>query len=344
MAERTYRGLAVTAVKYGIAILALGWLLTQIDLDRTLALLGRLDVLTLGAVIIVSLAGLLGRFYTWQATMAPVKRISLWTAGAIALIVNFINQLLPSRLTGRVAAPFVLKGRTGVRYADAAAVSGVHTAIYSLYYGVVATIGLLLGYQYLSTGLTLALVLSTALYFVAGTVLLLAGMNLKVLEPIIAALATLATYIPWIGERIARRVRGMTEFADTSSAMFRRITTQPRVWVRYAVGWSIVLLLAPGIRVVLLLESFDVQFTPLVLLPIYLVMAYSITLLPLTPGGIGVTEATATAVFVGLGIPAEVIVPIILIDRALSIYLPALAGWYPSLQIDFSELSTDTPE
>ncbi len=70
------------------------------------------------------------------------------------------------------------------------------------------------------------------------------------------------------------------------------------MWLRYAVGWAVDLVLAPGVRVGLLLGSFGVAFEPLVALPLYLLVAYTVTLLPLTPGGIGIAEATATAVFV----------------------------------------------
>ena len=73
-------------------------------------------------------------------------------------------------------------------------------------------------------------------------------------------------------------------------------------------------------------------------LPLYLVTAYSITLLPLTPGGIGVTEATAVAVFAGLGIPESVAIPVIFLDRFLGVYLPALLGWYPATDVDVSVL------
>jgi uncharacterized protein (TIRG00374 family) len=84
--------------------------------------------------------------------------------------------------------------------------------------------------------------------------------------------------------------------------------------------------------------SFGVTVQPAILLPLYLVTAYSVTLLPLTPGGIGVTEATATAVFVSLDVPSAVIIPVIFLDRFLGVYLPALVGWYPSLDMDLSAL------
>jgi hypothetical protein len=88
-----------------------------------------------------------------------------------------------------------------------------------------------------------------------------------------------------------------------------------------------------------MLTAFGVAFEPAVLLPLYLVTAYSVTLLPLTPGGVGVTEATATAVFVSLGVPSAAIVPIVFVDRLFGIYLPAVIGWYPAARLDLSALA-----
>ncbi|WP_302081279.1 lysylphosphatidylglycerol synthase transmembrane domain-containing protein [Salinibaculum rarum] len=339
--DQSARNIIVTLAKIGLAVAAFAWLLTQIDVGEAVALLGRLNATVLAAVLAVSVLGLLGRFYTWQATAAPIERVSLRGAGSVALVVNFINQLLPSRLTGRVAAPFVLRSRLGLSYPDATAVSGVHTALYSVYYGLAASVGLALAFDRLSPGLILVLALSTALYIAAGVFLLAAGTNLSRLDPLLDWFARLANRLPRIGASVAEQIRGLSAFAETSTDAFRKIALSPGVWLRYAAGWSLTLLVAAGVRVWLLLGSFGAELEPAVFIPLYLVAAYSVTLLPLTPGGIGVTEATATAVFVALGVPGEVIVPIVLIDRAMGIYLPALAGWYPSLHLDLSTLSTE---
>ena len=339
--RRSPRALALTALQYGVAVAALAWVVLQVDPGATLARLGRVDAPTLLALLAVTLVGLGARFSTWQAVMAPVHPVGFRTAASTDLIVNFVNQLLPSRLSGRVAAPFVLRSQTGMAYADAAAVSGVHTGVYAVYYGLTAAAGLAVAVALtgLSAGLVLLLGLSTGLYLAAGSVVLLAGTNLKLLDPLVAWLAGTVARIPRVGDRAAERVRGLLAFTEASTESFRRLVADPGVWVRYALGWAVALVLAPGLRVLLLFGALGVAFEPAALLPLYLVTAYSVTLLPLTPGGIGVTEATATAVFVALGVPGEVAVPVVVIDRTLGVYLPAVAGWYPSLGLDLSDLS-----
>ena len=341
MERPSLRRVAVATIQYGIGLLALWWLLSQVRLGDVVDLLGRLDALTIAAIVVVTAVGLVGRFYTWHAVLNRVQPVSLRAAGSTDLIVNFVNQLLPSRLSGRVAAPFVLRSRVGMAYSDAAAVSGVHTGIYAILYGVTAALGIAFALTQLSVEIVLLLVLSTGLYLAAGAFVLLAGVNLTLLDRLVLGLERALSHVPRVGASLAARLDGAVDFTEASSGVFRDLASSPRVWAGYAAGWVLALVLAPGIRVWLLLGAFGTPFEPAVLLPLYLVAAYSVTLLPLTPGGIGVTEATATVVFVALGVPSSVIVPVVFIDRFLGVYLPAVAGWYPSLQLDLSKLSTE---
>lgn len=335
------RGWAITAVQYGIAVAALAWLLSGLQLGEVGALLGRLEPTSIAFLLVVTVGGLLGRFYTWHVLMDAVQPTAFRTAASTDLIVNFVNQLLPSRLSGRVAAPFVLRSRTGMGYADAAAISGVHTGIYAVLYGLTAALGLVLALDRLSVPVVALLALATALYVAAGAVILLAGWNLTVFDRFLAWFQGLARRIPRVGTALAERAEDTVEFTAASMDAFQELTAAPSVWVRYAVGWALALVVAPGLRVWLLLTAFGVAFSPALLLPLYLVTAYSVTLLPLTPGGIGITEATASVVFVALGVPATAAVSVILVDRFLGVYLPSLGGWYPSLSIDRASLAAD---
>lgn len=341
MAPRSRRSLVVSGLQYALAAVTLVWLVSQIEFAEALSLLGRVDAPTVIAVLVVTAVGYVGRFYTWQAVMAHVHPVSLRTAAETDLIVNFLNQLLPSRLSGRVAAPFVVRRQTGMSYADAVAVSGVHTAVYAVIYGLTSAVGLGLAVSRLSVGVSLLIALSTALYLVAGTTVLLAGANLTALDRFVAVLKRLVARLPRVGTILEDRVDAALSLTAASSVAFRRLASSADLWVRYAVGWTLALVLAPGLRVLLLLWAVGVSFEPAAALPLYLVAAYSVTLLPLTPGGIGVSEATATLVLVALGVPGSLVVPIVLVDRLLGVYLPALGGWYPSLGLDVSERTPD---
>ncbi|MFW5955917.1 MAG: lysylphosphatidylglycerol synthase transmembrane domain-containing protein [Halorhabdus sp.] len=339
MARRSFRDVAVTVTQYVVAIAALAWVLRQVDLTNVWSLLTRLDVPVLVALVAVTVIGLLGRFDTWYVLIDRAGPATYRDAASTDLIVNFVNQVLPSRLSGRVAAPFVLQRRTGMALSDATAITALHTGMYAMCYGVISTVGLFVAVERVSAPIALLLVLSTGLYFVAGGVVLLAGANLTVFDRLLDALGGVLRWLPIVGESLAERATDLDGFTAESTATFREIVVQPRIWLRYAGGWAIMQVGAAGIRVWLLLGAFGASVEPAIFLPLFLVVAYSVTLLPLTPGGIGVTEATATIVFVALGVPGEVAASAIFLDRFLGVYLPALAGWYPSVSLEGLEVT-----
>ncbi len=316
-----------------MAVVALYWLLTQVELADVWSLLVRLDPGTVLALLAVTVVGLLGRFDTYYVLIGRLGPARFRDAAAIDLVVNFVNQLLPSRLSGRVAAPFVIRHYTGLSLPDATAIAGLHTAMFALCYALVAAVGLVVALPGLSVGLALLLAVSIGLYLVAGLTVLLGGANLTVLDRLLAPLRRLFARVPIVGDAAAERLDGLVGFTTESTATFRELVVLPRVWVRYAAGWAVKHVLASGVRVWLLFGAFGAGVEPAIALPLYLVAAYSVTLLPVTPGGIGITEATATVVFVALGVPGEVAASAILLDRVLGVYLPALAGWYPSLSL-----------
>jgi uncharacterized protein (TIRG00374 family) len=336
----TVRQWGVRILKYGIGILALGWLLRQVTFGQVMTLLRGIESATLLAVIAVTGVGLATRFYTWHVLCNRFRRTEFAAAASTDLIVNFINQLLPSRLSGRAVAPFVVREESGMTYPGAVAVAGVHTGLYAVLYGAVSVVGFVLVYRQFSLALALVLLLSTALYSGAGAVVLFAGTRLDAMDALVARLAAIER-VPIVGDQLAELAAKLPAFAGASAESFDELASDPAVIVRYAAGWAGAMVLAPGLRVWLLFTALGVNFEPAILLPAYLVMAYSVTLLPLTPGGIGVTEATATAVFVALGVPSAVVVPVVFLDRFLGVYLPALVGWYPSLRMDFSALAAE---
>jgi len=332
------RRVAIGVVQYGVGLAALAWLLSPVQTARLAEVLAVVEPPVVAALLAVTGLGLVARFYTWKVLVDRIRRTDLATAAGIDLVVNFVNQLLPSRLTGRAAAPLVIRGRTGMGYSEAVAVAGVHTGLYAVLYGVGAAAGLALVVGRLSAGLLVVLAVTTGLYLVAGAFVLLAGTNMGLADRTVGALGRLVGLVPVVGDRLAARVRALPDFTTESAGWFRTLSSEPRVLLPYAAGFAVALVVAPGVRVWLLLDAFGVGFEPAVALPLYLLVAYSVTLLPITPGGIGVSEASATAVFVALGVPAGVVVPVVFVDRFLGVYLPALAGWYPSVGLDVSEL------
>jgi len=136
-------------------------------------------------------------------------------------------------------------------------------------------------------------------------------------------------------------VSGVPEVMSKSSVGFRTMSRDARAISRFSIAWVLALVVVPGVRVYLLFVGFGVSPETPVLLPLYLITGYAVTVLPLTPGGVGVAEATSTLVFVSLGYSSAVVVPVVILDRLLGSYLPALAGWYPAVTTNFGDVRTD---
>ncbi|PYZ02727.1 UPF0104 family protein [Halogeometricum sp. wsp3] len=289
-------------------------------------LLASVETETALAVVAVSVLGICGRADSWHAVITPLATVQFRTAAGTTLIVNPVNQLLPSRLSGRLAAPFVLRSQTGMAYSDAAAASALHTSIFALYYGVAATAGLILAIPLLRVELILLLALATSLYFAAGLAILFGGLNLSYLDRVIGWLTGVAVRVPRFGEGLAARLAGLLEFTDSSTTTFRSLASEPAVWLRYAVGWAVDLVLDPvsasaccwGVRRRVRTAG-RVAAVSLV--------AYTVTLLPLTPAASASPRprrrrCSSRWVFRGGHHPHH------LRRRFLSIYLPSFAGWY----------------
>lgn len=341
MTQTARRRLVLTLVQYGVGLAAIAWLVASTEWGRVLDLLLGVPPVLLALVLAVTAGEFVSRFFMWHVLFNAVEPTRLRAAVDVDLVIRFVNQLFPSRLSGRSVAPLIVRHYTTIGWSGAVAVAGVHTGLHAVIYGAVAAFGLAFSLPRLSTGLGLVVGLSTGLYIAAGVVIVVAGRRLEVLDAVIDRAATAAARVPRIGERSTGLLDRAPSFTADSAAVFRDLTNDPVVWGLYSLGWVGKLMAFPGIRVLVLLQSLGAGFEPAILLPFVLVMAYSVTLLPLTPGGIGVAEASAVLVFAALGVPHEVIVPVILIDRFLGVYLAALAGGYPMLTLDLSALGAE---
>lgn len=339
--NRKWRSWLFKIVKYAIGVIALVWVITQVDWARTAALLREIPPEVIVALVVLSVLGRVAGFSMWYVLINRIRRTGFIVAASAGLTVLFINHLLPSRLSGRAAAPFVFHNKTGMSYSDAVGVAGVHTGLYAVLYGLVSLIGLVFAFSQLSLGLTTILLVSTVLYVVAGGLVLLAGTHLGVLNYIINWMDIIGQRMPVFGDRFAALTEKLPSFMRSSATTFRTLVSDPIVLLSYVGGWTVAILIARGLRVWLVFGSLGVEFEPVLLLPIYLLTAYSVTLLPVTPGGVGVAEATAMAMLVSLGIPSEIAISAIIVDRFLGTYLPAVIGWYPSLQMDLSGLFSE---
>lgn len=329
---RSLRSLGLRAGRYLVGLAVLGWVVSRGEWDGTLETLRMVSPAVVVVLVLLAVGGVAFRALMWHSIVGHVTSISFSTAVEIDLVVNFLNQLAPSRLSGRSVAPLVVRQRTGMNIGFAAGVTGVNTGLYAIVYAAAAFFGIATVGTRLGVGLLAILVVSALLYLVAGSLVLLGGLNVELVDRLVVRLVPIVDRVPYVGERLSAGFDRIPEFTGYSADVFRETLVSPRVIGVFLVGWIGSLAIFPALRVYLLFGSLGGSFEPLVLLPFVLIAAYGVTLLPLTPGGIGVTEATATLVFAGLGVPYEVAASAILVDRVLGVYIPALLGWYPTVR------------
>jgi uncharacterized protein (TIRG00374 family) len=318
--------------RYFLAAIALFWLVSQGQWQESLNTLAGVSAYTLILLFIFAVGGLLFRFLRWYAFIRLEKPVQFRTAAEVDLIINFINQLFPSRLSGTAAAPLVITQHTGIKMGTSIGITGIFTACYAIIYGIVSGFGVIFLIQHSSISILGIVGLSTLLYLILGLILLISGLKATMVDSLLKRLVPLVEQIPAVGTIAVAAFDRIPDFTDQSKAVFEKTLNSPLTICLYVVGWVGSVALFPALRVGIMFGAFGTQFAPLVMLPVILITAYSVTLLPLTPGGIGVTEATAAAVFVSLGVPYEAAAATILVDRVLGVYLPSLLGWYPMVR------------
>lgn len=324
-----------------LALAALAWLASQFDLARAGELLVTLDPPVLAALAGLTVVEFAGRFGTWYALLHRRWGTSLGSVARADLVVKFVNHLVPSKAAGHSVAPLVLRHYTSLSWTTATTVAAVNTALYALLYGSAAAAGLVLLGPILPRELLVVLLSSVGLYVGVGSVLLVTGWNLDLAGGPLSRLASALAGLPLVGDSVRRLHGAASGITAESATLFRSLTGNPAVVGPYALAWAVTLVLTPGLRTVLLLGAVDATVTPVWLVPVALVVAYSVTVLPVTPGGVGVSEVSATLVFVALGVPTEAAVVVVLLDRVVGVYFPALLGWFPAARVDLAGLVVD---
>lgn len=326
----------LTALKIVVAIALLAWVARSVDWAAIRENVVGIEPWVLGVVLLATSLEFLTRIGAWQVLLAPVGPRSFRTAAEVDLSIKFINHVVPSKAAGHAVAPLVLRHFADLEWSDAVGVAGSNTALYSILYGVAALVGLAIFAVSLPPWLVVVLLGSIGVYVLAAGAIVLTGFGLG--DTLGQRALTVARRIPVAAGLLSTTTGALPEIAGDARRSFRAIVSRPGTLAQFALAWAGTFMIGAAVRVGLLLAAFGAPFEPFYLLPFVLVMAYSVTVLPITPGGVGVAEASALTVFVALGVPEAAIAPAIVLDRFLGVYLPALLGWVPMLDVDLGRV------
>lgn len=161
------------------------------------------------------------------------------------------------------------------------------------------------------------------------------GLNLWGVAAVVAAVAVLATFMPW-QRWIARYISGGDDAAVSllqravrgliaTFANARRLLGPDLLWSGFALGllaWT-----AEGIGLYVLASIYpDAHLQLLPTIGIYAV-AVIVGALSFLPGGLGSTEAMMTMLLVAQGVPVSEALVITLLCRLVTLWLAILLGW-----------------
>lgn len=340
MAPTLSRKRLLTVLQYAFGLLALAWILYSTDVSSDVSYLTEIGPVVLAVVLLLTIVEFASRFLMWHCVFRRFAHTTFTEAGAVDLLIKFVNLFLPSRLSGRVLSPAVVRHYTDISWARSVGISGVYTGLYASIYGVVAAVGFLVGYGQFSYGVRAVLALSIGLYLVAGVSILVAGTQLTVFDGVFEWISGGIRRLPLgrVGTFVEERIGDAHQFSSESQDAFRDVLGAPRTLGLFALGWAGSLLVIPGARVWLLLQDASVATPALPIVALFVVAAYSVTLLPITPGGLGVAEASAIVVLVAAGIPEGVAASVIVVDRVLGVYVPSLLGVIPASRVDLGSV------
>lgn len=280
----------------------------------------------LGALVLqVLLLGL--QAGTWRLLFTTEGPLSPSDSLLGTLVVYFAGTFTPGRFSARLSAPFVfhaLEPKQGLGFSTG--VVYLHTACYLAAYGLAGGVGMLL----LAFGPPVAagylLAVPVLLYLIAGGGLLYGAMAAGT-----GSSGGDSTLLGLLPSRWTEVIRNQTRHLER---LTEDRTNLAAVFFLLFVSVSIL----PGLRMYLLFRSAGLEPSPFALM--FLLPAfYSVTILPISLGGIGLAEGSAVSMFALLGGSSSVILPLVLLDRTLAVYLPALAGW-----VGFMATSPKTPD
>jgi hypothetical protein len=300
VAARVVIGLLISAAALWLA-------LRPIDLDRTLAILGRAAPAGIAAAVLLVGLDVVLRGLRWGRLIAPVRHVAWPRMLAYMLIGYLANNLLPARL-GEFVRSHYLGDREGISRAAALGTVVVERVIDIACVVLIGAVALLAIHA--SPALIRGLAVSgvVAALLIAGILVLLHGHRLP------GAAQAIATVDRWPA------VRRLVASLRTGV----RVVQRPATLVE-AAGLTVVAWLA---SVVIFLAAAAAIDVPLPLLEAA-VLSSGIALataIPAGPGYVGTYELAGVAVGTALGIPADEALAIALIVHAAILGVTTIGG------------------
>ncbi len=307
-------------MKAMMGIFLLGIAITQIDFHKTWDNLQQCDYRFLLLAALVSFGNVFWAMWIRKKLLNLLEKASYGIMLKAFFVTNYIRHFVPANLGGLLGEPWGLysfsQGRISVEKGLAFVI--LTTITQNIRRILITLLGLLLLFPLLPGGYVGIISLAVIAYAVyTGMILLLTFPRLKVfrvLKPFQA-----------LNSRIANGFSDKFKFlSKTIGEHFRWLLHEKRTYLILGI-LTMSNIVLESLRLWLLLYSFGVSFNffSLLLIPS---LAYSVTVLPISLGGIGISELSGIIIFQSFGIAAEISFAVVFLDRFLFTYWGFMLG------------------
>ncbi|MEO8509739.1 MAG: lysylphosphatidylglycerol synthase transmembrane domain-containing protein [Chloroflexota bacterium] len=302
------------AIGLAISVVALWLALRSIDLDRTLAILGRAAPVGIAVVLMLVALDVALRALRWGRLIAPVRPVAWQRMLAYMLIGYLANNVLPARL-GEFVRSHYLGDREGISRAAALGTVVVERVVDIACVVVIGAAALLAihGSPSLVRGLIISAVIVVLL--IGAIVVLLHGHRLPGAERAIAGI----DHWPAVG-RLVRSLRAGVRVVQRPSTLLA------------ATGLTTVAWLASGFMFVAAAAAVDVPL-PLIEAAILSSAIALATAIPAGPGYVGTFELAGVTVGGALGLTADQALAIVLLVHAAILSVTTVGGLIALAQV-----------
>ncbi|MCO8246697.1 lysylphosphatidylglycerol synthase transmembrane domain-containing protein [Haladaptatus sp. AB643] len=304
----------ITVLKVLVSVGSFGYLLWKFPVEQAFETMFQMKAIYLVLLVPIVVLPIFLTSRSLQLLYEEYEKIRFLPIFKVDTVDFVVNSFLPTRLGTLATTPLILNKYTGIKLRRAFVIKGVQLQMIAAINGLVALAGLFLLVQYLERGLALVLLVSAGAYLsIPVGVFLLAWVDLP----------------SFISDRAPKLLSSAAE-------MQHDILSPNKVKSAGLLFLSFVVL--SGVRFGVIGTSQGLELSPLLYLLIP-TLVYSVTVLPISIGGIGITEVTGTTVLVALGVPPGLAASVVVLDRIFAAYLPLVLLYVYANYVIHSDVS-----
>jgi len=284
--------------------------------------LAKTDPLLLTLLFIVQLITLLLLTYQWEYIIRKTgDLIGYWKTFIILQAGYFVEMVTPSsKLGGEAAKIYLFRHNTQMNYTGVTAAMLAQKYISLVPFLLIATVFTLTGYIYYGVpGVSII-----ALLFLASIVIVLLGL---------AAWSRKTNREIGVAEGLTGKVLSGIRFIKNASEESSRILNKKDITYLFSLSGLIWILYPFKVWIVIYMLGYDIG---LVFIVVVTYVSYLVSILPVTPGGIGTFEGTMALLFSLNGYTFAEGLAVALITRLATYWFPLLISFTASIYLSKS--------